>query len=129
MFSIQQIKDAHAKVKTGADFPKYIQELIDLGVIGYHTFVTNGRVDYFGDHNFKVSTTETYPEITINSLVNKELFIECLVRHQEGQSDYLTFCKEAGQCGVAQWTINILDKTCTYLDSKLQAILIEKIPL
>ena len=32
MFTIQQIKDAHSKVKSGADFPKYMQDIIALGV-------------------------------------------------------------------------------------------------
>ena len=30
MFTIAQIKEAHDKVKSGADFPKYIQDLINL---------------------------------------------------------------------------------------------------
>jgi hypothetical protein len=30
MFTLQQIKDAHSKVETGADFPKYIKDLNDL---------------------------------------------------------------------------------------------------
>lgn len=32
MFTIEQIKEAHSKVKSGADFPNYIQDLIILGV-------------------------------------------------------------------------------------------------
>ncbi len=34
MFTIEQIKEAHAKVKSGADFPNYIHDLIILGVKG-----------------------------------------------------------------------------------------------
>ena len=30
MFTIAQIKEAHSKVKSGADFPQYIQDLIQL---------------------------------------------------------------------------------------------------
>ena len=30
MFTIKQIKDAHSKVKSGADFPKYMQDIIVL---------------------------------------------------------------------------------------------------
>ncbi len=56
MFSIDQIKAAHAKVKTGTDFPKYIQEIIELGVKGYDTIVTDGRVSYYGDNDFEVSS-------------------------------------------------------------------------
>lgn len=35
MFTIHQIKEAHAKVKTGADFPSYIQDLTALGIERY----------------------------------------------------------------------------------------------
>ena len=38
MFTIAQIKEAHSRVKSGADFPTYIQDLIELGVKGYDTF-------------------------------------------------------------------------------------------
>jgi hypothetical protein len=36
----------HDKVQTGADFPIYIQELIDLGVEGYDTLINDGHVAY-----------------------------------------------------------------------------------
>lgn len=39
MFTVQQIELAHEKVKTGADFPKYIQDIKELGVIAFETFV------------------------------------------------------------------------------------------
>jgi len=129
MFTIVQIKAAHAKVKSGADFPKYIQDLINLGIIGYDTFVADGHVEYFGANDFRATAKETYSPLTIASSVNKERFIEFLVMHQEGQTDYLTFCNHAAQCGIAQWTVNIIEKTCTYLDNNQNSILIEKIPL
>jgi uncharacterized protein YbcV (DUF1398 family) len=46
MFTLEQIKKAHDKVQTGADFPIYIQELIDLGVEGYDTLINDGHVAY-----------------------------------------------------------------------------------
>lgn len=129
MFTIAQIKEAHAKVKTGADFPKYIQDLIGLGVMGYETFVADGHVEYFGSNDFRATATETYATLALSSTVNKERFIEFLVLHQEGQTDYLTFCAQAAQCGIARWTVNILEKTCTYFDTHQNSLLIEKIPM
>lgn len=128
MFTIVQIKEAHSKVKSGADFPKYIQDLISLGVHGYDTFVNDGHVEYFGADNYRALATETYESISIASSVNKERFIEFLVMHQDGQTDYLTFCNHAAQCGIAHWSINIIEMTCTYFDTNLSPILIEKIP-
>jgi uncharacterized protein YbcV (DUF1398 family) len=128
MFTITQIKEAHSKVKSGADFPAYIQDLIELGAKGYDTFVKDGHIEYFGADNFRATATETYDLITIATSVNKERFIEFLVMHQDGQTDYLTFCNHAAQCGIARWSVNIIEMTCTYFDQSGAAILIEKIP-
>lgn len=128
MFTIAQIKEAHSRVKSGADFPAYIQDLIILGVKGYDTFVNDGHVEYFGADNHRAVATETYDNITIAPFANKERFIEFLVIHQEGQTDYLTFCNHAGQCGIAKWSVDIIEMTCTYFDQLNAKILIEKIP-
>ena len=128
MFTIAQIKEAHSKVKSGADFPSYIQDLIELGVQGYDTFVNDGHVEYFGYSNFRVTATETYDKIKVASSANKERFIEFLVIHQDGQTDYLTFCNDAAQCGITRWRVDIIEMTCTYYDSANAPILIEKIP-
>ncbi|MNF56781.1 hypothetical protein D3C84_382820 [compost metagenome] len=128
MFTIAQIKEAHSRVKSGADFPAYIKDLITLGVKGYDTFVNDGHVEYFGADNYRVVATETYNTITVAPAANKERFIEFLVMHQDGQTDYLTFCNHAGQCGIAKWSVNIIEMTCTYFDQSGAEILIEKIP-
>lgn len=128
MFTIEQIKEAHAKVQSGADFPNYIQDLIILGVKGYDTFVNDGHVEYYGVNNYNVTADEKYPEIKVEDFANKERFIEFLVMHQDGQSDYLTFCNQAAQCGIAKWRVDIIQMTCTYFDKSENEILIEKIP-
>ena len=129
MFTIDQIKEAHSKVKTGADFPNYIQDLIILGVKGYDSFVNDGHVQYYGVNNYNVSTEEKYPLLEIAPSVNKERFIEYLVMHQDGETDYMTFCKHAAQCGIEKWRVDIIEMTCTYFDSSGFEILIEKIPV
>ena len=129
MFTIAQIKEAHSGVKSGADFPAYIKDLITLGVKGYTTLVNDGHVEYFGADNYRVVATETYNTITVAPAANKERFIEFLVMHQDGQTDYLTFCNHAGQCGIAKWSVNIIEMTCTYFDQSDAEILIEKIPI
>ena len=128
MFTIEQIKEAHAKVQTGADFPNYIQDLIILGVKGYDTFINDGHVEYYGVNNYVVTSDEKYDTITVAPTANKERFIEFLVMHQDGQTDYLTFCNHAAQCGIAKWRVDILEMTCTYFDQAENEILIEKIP-
>ena len=113
MFTIEQIKEAHAKVKSGADFPNYIQDLIILGVKGYDTFVHDGHVEYYGVNNYTVISDEKYDLIEVAKSANKERFIEFLVMHQDGQTDYLTFCNHSAQCGIAKWRVDIIEMTCT----------------
>jgi uncharacterized protein YbcV (DUF1398 family) len=49
--------------------------------------------------------------IKIASTANKERFIEFLVMHQDGQTDYFTFCQQA-QSGIAKSRIDIIEMTC-----------------
>lgn len=128
MFTIDQIQAAHSKVKSGADFPNYIQDLINLGVKGYDTIVSDGHVSYLGDKDFTATTDKKYDTLTIAPVANKERFIEFLVMHQDGQTDYLIFCQHAAQCGIAKWRVDIIEMTCTYYDAANNPILIEKIP-
>jgi len=43
MFTTEQIKAAHGKIKSGADFPSYINEIRGLGVTHYEAYVTVGH--------------------------------------------------------------------------------------
>lgn len=129
MFTLEQIKAAYDQVQTGDDFPIYIQNIIQLGVKGYDTIVSDGRVRYYGDDEVQVSTEKKYETIAVAPVANKERFIEYLVMHQDGQTDYFTFCQQAAQSGIATWRIDIIEMTCTYFDINNNPIIIENIPL
>lgn len=127
MFTLDQIKQSYDKVETEADFAIYIQELIHLGIKGYDTYLNNGSVVYYTDSDFQLSTDKKYPLLPVSATVNKERFIECLVMHESGQTDYYTFCQQATQCGAAKCRIDIFEMTSTYLSTEGDAIIIEKI--
>lgn len=129
MYTLEQIKQAYDKVKTEADFAIYIQELINLGIKGYDTIVSDSRVVYYCDTDYEVSTDKKYEQIHIATTANKDRFIEYLVMHENGETDYFTFCQQAAQCGIAKWRIDILEMTCTYFTIEGDALIIEKIPV
>lgn len=56
MFTLDQIKTAHAKTKSGADFPEYIRDIKKLGVIRFQTFVTDCHSVYFGRDGFQIQS-------------------------------------------------------------------------
>lgn len=128
MFTIDQIKAAHSKVKSGADFPAYIRDLKQLGVTAYDTFVTDGHTDYFGSNNYQTASPGKYGPLTIADTSNKEEFIRLLKLHQQGGSDYLTFCQHCAETGVHKWIVRIDAMTCTYYDKNGEELLVEQVP-
>lgn len=128
-FTIDQIKAAHAKVKSGADFPNYVQDLIKLGITHYDTYVRDGHTRYFGNEDHQVQSEPKYPALTIPSSGNGEQFKYYLKIHQQGQTDYPTFCSHAAETGVEKWTVDTVSMTCTYFDKAGNTMLVEQVPV
>ncbi len=128
MFNLAQIKAAHSRVKTGADFPNYILEIKQLGVTHYETFVINGNADYYGADQYKVSTGTRYVDLTISKSANIDQFMADLKAHQQGQTDFPTFCRDCAKSGVEKWVISMEKMTCSYYDLAGNVMLIEQIP-
>ena len=128
MFTIDQIKSAHSKVKSGADFPNYIKDLIELGVTSYVTFVNDGHTLYYGNADFQTASPPKYDTLIIESKTNKEQFIQDLKAHQHGKTNYPTFCQDCAKSGIEKWVVSMANLTCIYYDSFGDEILIEKVP-
>ncbi len=128
LFTLDDIKAAHAKVKTGADFPNYIQALIQLGVKKYDSFVSDGHAIFFGDENHQVVSGPMYAALPVAGTGNTGLFKQYLESHQQGRTDYASFCKHAAETGVEKWTVDLNRMTCTYYDTANTNMLEEQIP-
>lgn len=128
MFTIDQILSAHSKVKSGADFPAYIRDLKKLGVTSYTAFVRDGHTEYCGTDDFKAVSHPKYETLEISQNVNADVFKSDLKTHQQGQSDYLTFCGQAAKSGVEKWTCDLEEMTCVYFDGDGNEVLAEQIP-
>ena len=127
MFTLEDIKAAHSKVKSGADFPAYIQDLIALGVASYDSYVFDGHTDYFSSEGITISSPAKYAELEIKSS-DAEQFISDLRAHQQGKTDYPTFCNDCAKSGVEKWTVNMDAMTCIYYDQSGSELLVENIP-
>lgn len=128
MFSIEQIKEAHSKVKSGADFPGYIQDLKVLGVTNYETFVTDGRTTYYGVNDLNIESPAKYKGLHVADVSNETQFRSDLKAHQLGKTDYITFCNDCARSGIEKWEVRIDQMTCIYYDMSGKKILIEEIP-
>jgi len=128
MFTVEQIKAAHSKVKSGADFPGYIKEIKTLGVTLYEAYVSDGHINYHGSDDYTAKVPAKYEAIAIADTVNKERFKAELKAHQEGRTDFLTFIKMCASVGIELWKICMDTMTCTYYDKAGNEILVEEIP-
>lgn len=128
MFTLAQIKAAHSKVRSGADFPTYIKEIEQLGVTFYETYVADGHTDYYGNEDHKATSPAKYGILIIADQSNIGDFAKDLKAHQEGKTDYLTFCGQSAAHGVEKWSVSMENKSCTYYDKVGNKLLVEHIP-
>ena len=129
MFSLEEIKAAELKIKTGADFPQFIKEIKAMGVVRNDVYVSNGLSIYFdNEDNSQQASPVNYPELSINDESSAEKLAHALKIHQQGETDYFTFCKQAADAGVEKWVIDLGHMTCTYLDSEGKELVKENIP-
>jgi len=127
-FTIENIKAEHQKVKSGADFPQYIQALKTLGVSHYKTYVSDGNTEYFNHESQSVQTGSKYDFLSISDDLNVDNFKIRLKLHQQGGTDYMTFCKDCAENGINGWTMDLHAMTCTYFDRNESDVLAEQVP-
>jgi uncharacterized protein YbcV (DUF1398 family) len=128
MFTLPQIQAAHSEVKTGADFPRYVQALLELGVVRYRTAVSDGHTQYSGDHDYSLLLPAKYAAQPVSESGNVDELKHALSVHQQGRTDYFTFCRQAAARGVEQWTVDLRAMTCTYYDKAGREMVVEAIP-
>lgn len=128
MFTIEQIKTAHSKVKSGADFPAYIQSIKKLGVTYYETFVSDGHTDYRSANSFKTTAPAQYPSLEIAETSKAEQFKSDLIAHQQGKTNFVTFCNDCAKSGIEKWAVSLDRMTCTYYDKAGEEVLTENVP-
>ena len=128
MFTVEQIDQAHKKVKSGADFPTYIQEIKQMGVTAFETWVMDSHTEYFGQNDYQTKSPPQYKNLTIAERSDSEKFRHSLKIHQQGETDYFTFCRHCAESGIEKWFVRLDEMTCTYYDKAGNTILTEQIP-
>ncbi|SEG57323.1 Uncharacterized conserved protein YbcV, DUF1398 family [Halpernia humi] len=124
-FNKNQIEKAN--INSNFNFPKLVKELKEIGVTNFKTFVSNGLTEYFDQNNEQISF-DGINNFSISDQLNVAKFEERLKLHQQGGTDFLTFCKDCAENGVDNWVVDLQKMTCTYFDKKGNSVLVEKIP-
>jgi len=128
MFTVDQIKAAHSKVKSGADFPAYIREIKAMGVTHYESYVIDGHIDYHGSMDYTAKVPAKYEALLIADSTDIEQFKAGLKAHQQAESDFLSFIRMCAAFGIEKWEVCMDKMTCTYFDKAGNVVLVEGIP-
>jgi uncharacterized protein YbcV (DUF1398 family) len=127
MFTREQIVSALSKVKTGADYPRLVQDLKLIGIRKYDHFVADGSNIYFGDDDYRVTIEHEQTPIPVSNKSSKDKLKHALKIHQKGETDYPTFCIHAGEAGIEKWTLDLKKMTVSYIDKEDKTLLVEAI--
>ena len=128
MFTVEEIELAHSRIMSGADFPKYIREIKEMGVVAFETWVPDNHTEYFGKENFRTRSEPKDGLLTVEKTTDREKFAHYLKIHQKGETDYYTFCKHCSETGIEKWIVDLERMTCTYYDPAGNEILTEEVP-
>lgn len=129
MFTKEQIELAHSKVKSGEDFPKYVKEIISIGVKSHEVVLSDRTWIFRGFNGQEVQFTKGVENIIISKKASKESFKQILSNHQSGGTDYITFCIQAGESGIERWLSDFEKMTVTYIDLYGNTVDVEPIPV
>ena len=128
MFTLEQISQTHAKVKSGADFPRYVQDLKALGMAHYDFYVVDGHSEYFATTGERLDAPAKYPTLKVASHGDTPALRHTIAIHQQGQTDFMTFCQQAADAGVRYWRTDVANLRCVYVGETGGEILVEPIP-
>ncbi|MCE5113432.1 DUF1398 domain-containing protein [Staphylococcus aureus] len=126
-FTLSEIQQAHQQY-TGVDFPKLFKEFKDMGMTYNIVNIKDGTATYVHQSEDDIVTSSVKSNHPVAPSSNQSIVQDVLTRHQQGQTDFETFCDEMAEAGIYKWHIDIQAGTCTYIDLKEQAIISELIP-
>ena len=128
MFTLQEIKDAHSKVKSGADFPKYVQKKKKMEMSHYDFFVADGHAKYVHNNGEFIESPAIYEAKNISSTSDATLLKHIIKIHQNGETDFMTFCQQSADVGVVLWRTDVTNMKVIYLNDKNEEMVVEVVP-
>ncbi|MCG6473449.1 hypothetical protein ATC81_01275 [Staphylococcus aureus] len=126
-FKLSAIQQAHQQF-TGVDFPKLFKAFKDMGMTYNIVNIQDGTATYVHQSEDDIVTSSVKSNHPVAPSSKQSIVQDVLTRHQQGQTDFETFCDEMAQAGIYKWHIDIQAGTCTYIDLQEQAIISELIP-
>ncbi len=126
--TMEKINKAQAIGKTGSDFPKIAKEMKKIGINRYYFNAITGKRVYESNSGQKFEGLDPGEKVSGTTVVSKENLQQALKRHQNGETLFPVFKKEAIESGVNNWTADFKRMVVDYCDVNGNLILSEPIP-
>ena len=127
-FTIEMIKTLKNDPEIRSSFPKFVQELKKIGVNKYEYLVESGVTKYYDEHENSIFSEDDIKINFINNVSSKEKLEKAIKIHQNGETDFQTFLKQAGEAGIIRWECDLAGMNVIYFDRNSNVIIQEKIP-
>ena len=125
--TMEKINEAQAVGKTGSDFPKIAKEMKKIGIKTYYFNAITGLRIYESVSGQKFEDSVPGEQIFVTVVVSKEKLQYAIKIHQNGETLFPAFKKQAVEAGVNNWTADFERMVVDYFDAKGNLILSEPI--
>ncbi len=125
-FTLSAIQQAHQQF-TGVDFPKLFKAFKDMGMT-YNIVNVDGTATYVHQSEDDIVTSSVKSNHPVAQKSNKTIVSSVLTRHQQGQTDFETFCDEMAEAGIYKWHIDLKRALVLISTCKTKLYLSELIP-
>jgi uncharacterized protein YbcV (DUF1398 family) len=83
---------------------------------------------YYGQNDHKVQSTPTREPMNIAPNSSATSLKYTIIIHQQDQTDFPTFCRQAAEAGTEKWIVDTEKMLCTYYDQQGEELIAEPIP-
>ena len=114
-FTLSAIQQAHQQF-TGVDFPKLFKAFKDMGMTYNIVNIQDGTATYVHQSEDDIVTSSVKSNHPVAPRSNQSIVQDVLTRHQQGQTDFETFCDEMAEAGIYKWHVDISTSTSLNID-------------
>jgi uncharacterized protein YbcV (DUF1398 family) len=127
VFTIEQIEELHRRFGKAETLAEYVRSLAGIGVVRYHSFVSDGHSEYLGRDGHRVVSQPVHEVLSVAVTSDRDAFLDHLRRHVHGETSYLDWSGGMATSGVERWTVDTHAMTMTFYDRSGEILLAEHI--
>ena len=127
MVTLADLDVVHERLGKADTLDAYCRALADLGVIGYDSYVIDGRTEFHLDAGDDLVTPAHHDLVDMASEPDHAAVRSTLARAEAGELGYVEMSILLGAAGLERWSVDTQRLTMTYTDVLGEAVLVEQL--